>query len=441
MPCPRCRFRPQLEGLESRLVPAITVTPFASRTGGPNDSIFIRGSLRADDVTLTDSGGAVAILDGTTPVTNPIPDPVIIRVALRRGADQVKYLVPSAVVLDRSLEYLGGFGRNSFLLDTATPAGTGVDLLAGSTLNLSYDGSQGEVMSYIAHFGDVIGSTVSFHLLFGAGNDRDMAVILGGDIEADSSITGLVDLGGGTTTGAGIANRFTLTVGSGGSTLGTTDESSGTSVIFDVLGGSKADDVRLTTNFGLFGSSLHPARVRFNTNLGGGADRFTFNNVGTPSLLEQAALTVIAQGGNGNDLLVAVNTGGLISIGSNATFDLNLFGGAGNDRLAAAFTNVAAGDFDFAADGLVRLRLDGNAGLDGVTADLANTAASSIDGVWDVQVLGSLGDDRMALAIADLVPGDITYQGGMALLDGGLGRNRFAMGFPPPGDNVRVLNV
>jgi hypothetical protein len=47
----------------------------------------------------------------------------------------------------------------------------------------------------------------------------------------------------------------------------------------------------------------------------------------------------------------------------------------------------------------------------------------------------------MALAIADLVPGDITYQGGMALLDGGLGRNRFAMGFPPPGDNVRVLNV
>lgn len=76
-----------------------------------------------------------------------------------------------------------------------------------------------------------------------------------------------------------------------------------------------------------------------------------------------------------------------------------------------------------------------------VAGDLANTAGSSALGVWDVEVLGSTGADKIALFIADLVIGDITYQGGMALLDGGFGSNTFATGIPLPGANVRVLNV
>lgn len=435
------RWRPQLEALENRLVPTITVAPFASRTGGPLDSILIRGSRADDNVTLTDTGTTISILDDTTPVVNPVPSPVIIRVLLGRGEDQLKYLVPSAVTLNRTVEYVGGPGSNAFLLDTATPAGTGVSLLAGSVFNLRYDGTQGTTLSFVTHFNDVIASTITLDLLFGDGNDRNIAAIFGGEIEDETSITGIVDLGSGTTRGATIANQFALTVGSGGSTVGTTDDDAGSSVVFDVQGGTKADEMTLTTGFDVLGSGTRPARIRFNSNLGGGNDRFTFNNVGTPSFSAQSSLAVIVQGSNGNDRLVATNTGGLISISSDATFDLNLFGGAGRDRLAVSYNNVAGGDFAFAADGLVRLRLDGNAGRDGVTAHVVNTATSDINGVWDVQVLGSTGNDKMALAISDLVPGDITYQGGLALLDGGLGINGFAAGFPPSGDNVRVLNV
>ena len=75
--------------------------------------------------------------------------------------------------------------------------GTGVDLLAGSNLNIRYDGSIGRVLSHVSHFDTVVGSTIGFDLQFGAGNDFDIAVILGGPIEDDTSVTGLVNLGSG----------------------------------------------------------------------------------------------------------------------------------------------------------------------------------------------------------------------------------------------------
>jgi hypothetical protein len=391
-------------------------------------------------VTLTDTG-VVAILDGAMPVVNPVPSPVIIRALLGKGADTLNYLVPAPLSLVRTIEYAGGAGGNKFLLDTAAMGGTGVDLLAGSNLNIRYDGSIGRVLSHVSHFDTVVGSTIGFDLQFGAGNDFDIAVILGGPIEDDTSVTGLVNLGSGGKKGAAIANEFGLTVGSGGSTIGVTDDEGGTGVVFDVFGGPKADKVTLTTGFGLFGSGTHPARVRFNTYLDGNNDKFTHTNVGTPTFIAQSSLTVIAQGGGGKDTLLSENTGGVISMGADAVFDLNLFGGASVDSVKAEYTDVAGGDFAFAATGLVRMRLNGEGGVDGVTADLSNTAGSSPLGVWDVQVLGSLGDDKMALFISDLVAGDITYQGGAALLDGGFGKNTFAAGIPLPGTNVLVLNV
>src|SRR5262245_6470534 len=92
------RYRPTLELLENRLTPAVTVTPFKSNpTAIANDSLLITGTRAANRVQVTDDGSSVTVAVNGNPLTLPLMDPVIVRLNLRQGNDQLEYIVPNPV--------------------------------------------------------------------------------------------------------------------------------------------------------------------------------------------------------------------------------------------------------------------------------------------------------------------------------------------------------
>jgi hypothetical protein len=149
-----------------------------------------------------------------------------------------------------------------------------------------------------------------------------------------------------------------------------------------------------------------------------------FRTLSPYQLQPQAHFQVTARGGPGNDRLQAIRgkelTTGRIGIAANAILAVTLVGDAGNDLLQAIFTAATATALDIGADGAFKLGLHGSAGSDWVGARLENDdTLSSPLGIYDVQLLGGPGGDRMGLAILDAVP--LLYVGGHALLNGGSG--------------------
>lgn len=436
------KFHPSFEPLDPRDVPAVTATAFASVAHGIPDSILIRGTNGADSVRIDDDGLRIAINNGA--LTSPIDSPVIIRVSLLDGNDSLTYLVRSPTTLVRKIEYSGGLGKNSFKLDDQDGV-SGVQLNSGSFLAIDYDGAQGRVSSFDVHFNSILGSVVTLDAAFGAGNDRNVQVTFGNpsvvgnpSIDQDSTVTMMVDLGSGSTTGtaANPANDFTLTLAGN---IGNFDTVAST-VSCTVLGGAKVDRVDFVSAFNL-GNPTAGSRVNFSANLGGGGDKFTLTR-SAPQGLFGGAFLVEVHGGTGNDVLSAINGGNELHLDPGAVFDLNLFGEAGNDTVSCLFnTNRLGDDLDFGPGGasVFRLRLNGNAGNDTVWAALSNTSFSNTAAVYDVQVLGSGGNDVMGLIVTDQTdPPHLIYRGGAALLDGGLGVNTLK---DLVEGNVRQINV
>jgi hypothetical protein len=439
------RFRPNLESLEQREVPVAKLSFFASAQSGASilNSYLIRGTNGVDNVTVTEdpTTGAVAMTGVQVPGgILPFGNPVIIRVDLRGGNDIFTYLVQSsALPLVRQVEYIGGPGRNSFVLDSAAMPTTGANLAPSSALSITYDGAQGRVQNFTTTFGTVTASVVNLEYTFGAGNDRAINVAFMGAVDADSTVTGVVDLGSGSTVGtlANPANSFVLGLGN---IIGAGDVL-GTRMDFTVLGGPRTDGVRLWTNAWMIGTA--PSRVTVRADLGGGADIFTLGPGGGLVLGRETTFQVQVHGGPGNDRLQMIDNattpGGIAMLGFAGMFDLDLFGDAGNDRVQVLFSNNPVFDnVTFGAAATFRMRLAGGAGKDTVEASLTTGALGGITGTYDVQVRGGGGNDLMGLSIVD--PVACIYRGGAALLDGGLGLNKLDPVIGAAG-NVRRLNV
>jgi hypothetical protein len=447
----RCstRFVPICELLETRLAPAVTFATFKSNpTLGAADSLLIKGTPGHDSIVLTDDGATVAITANGKPLdVSSLSNPVIIRFNLGKGNDRLEYLVPSTTTLVRKIEYTGGPGRNSFLFDSASTSGTGVSLDSGSFVGIAYNGVQGRVQDFRTVFGDVTAAVLSMHHVFGAGNDRGVRVEFKGDVGGDSSVTGLIELGGGTTTGAKLANDLTLLVGDSGDEVIGAGDSAGSSLAFDVIGGARADSFAFRTGFGTLGTLGGAAtRIAVNANLAGGIDDGFFANDAAPTLLTSSSLAFTVHGGGGNDNLAAFTgtLGSTLTLADQARLEIALFGDGGADFMEVNYGLVSAmaGDLRLGAGAMFRLLMDGGAGADLVAAQLINTDTTDPTAIFDVQLLGSAGNDMMGLNINDngVSP---AFLGGLALLDGGLGVN--TMDAPPQGFGiagpVRRLNV
>jgi hypothetical protein len=200
----------------------------------------------------------------------------------------------------------------------------------------------------------------------GLGNDSLTVLLPRMGNEAQFTLD--VAMGGGTNA---------VTIGQGGRSLG-----SG-SIQVNVEGGPGVDVVDLL----LDGFWLSNAKGSFGFDLGVGNDRFGAvlqrNLPGEFSMLSGADVTIGARGGLGNDALRVSSVGSIVpAVG--APLALDLFGGAGNDTIAA--------DVRLAASGLVHLGADGGAGADTMTVAV-DTSPSAGTATHDLLVTGGDGND------------------------------------------------
>ncbi len=197
---------------------------------------------------------------------------------------------------------------------------------------------------------------------------------------------------------------------------------------YRILGSNVAadrDDITVSSvdsNFD-FGSDVHITAI-----MGAGNDAFhaqlsgalTFVNSGGNAAAGRLVFDV--DGGAGNDLIEALrfNPG---TFQMDGVLQFNFRGGAGNDTIkvdlgsntaAAQLTTVTAA---IAQRALV-LYLDGGAGNDTLSATVSNTAQASF--VYDITLLGRAGNDQLNFSGSNN-GGTVTYGGGGALIDGGLG--------------------
>lgn len=436
-------FYPMLESLERRDTPAVTITPFASQTGGVADSYFIKGTSQADLIQIRDDpGGGTPFQVTANNVILTLPtianagNPVIVRLSLLAGNDSVEYEVPNNVQLIRKIEYTGGTGTNKFFFSNGS--GTGVNLATDSVVGIVYDGTQGRVSDFDVSISSMDNLVLDLDLAFGAGNDKGIDIVIA-DYDplanADSSISAVIDLGNGSN-GSMMNPANQLLIALAGN-IGDAD-SIGTVVDFSVLGGAKADAVTVVNNIAQLGSGTGHTDVNFDVNLGGGPDSFQMLQVGASTYQSRTTMTATVHGGSGNDILNFFNTqffmGGLLNLSTGALLDVNLLGDSGNDTIRVQ-TDIVGGSLAFGIVAEFRTRVNGGTGNDTILVQLNNTAGSPL-GVYDVQATGSSGNDAMQMGIAD--PVGMIYFAGAAILDGGLGTNTLTS---PSIGNVVELNL
>jgi len=170
-----------------------------------------------------------------------------------------------------------------------------------------------------------------------------------------------------------------------------------------VYGGNGADNVTYTLQGDL--SSVRGVFV----NLGNQSDTFLASLQG--NLLDGGSLSLVVQGGNGNDD-ISVDAANVINAGANLTAVLQ--GGNGSDSLAIDYTGVLAGSATLAANGgNGKDTVSGNVALSSTT-DSGTTTTSN--GRLTLDFEGGNAPDKLTLNLsgeADLsAPPTIQFNGG-----------------------------
>lgn len=435
MYCSRSPFRPGLEPLETRLAPAVKIIPIQSNLSQPPDSILILGTSNGDRVKIVDFGGAVQVFSRGKQLTNPIADPVILRVRLGGGGDSLNYLVPAAGTLVRQVDIAGGGGRDLIrfdddLADDQGESFDGVSLNTGSNLSIEINGGGGAGDFIFAKFGEIKASQLTLDVVCGSGDDNvrilfhDADILGSNSIDFDSDVAVAVNLGGAGSSGNFCrvdAGEFTASVGG--------SDVTGSSLDIDITGGADRDVVTLAVLYFTIGNFSDPAtQITFDASLRGGADYFFFLHDAQNILHTNATFRVNVDGGAGKDRLIArkdtIFPGAFFSLDDNATFDMTLSGGTGNDQVLAFFNGaLSSTTLQIGANAVFKLRLNGDLGNDHVSAALENDNSLSTDplGIYDVALFGNGGRDFMGLHITDPVPLTYVNANGKALLDGGTG--------------------
>jgi hypothetical protein len=427
------RFRPGLEPLETRLAPAVKVIPIQSDPNLPPDSILVLGTAKTDRVKIVDFGGDVQVFSGNKQLTNPVSDPVIVRVRLFGGRDTLNYLVPAAGTIVRQVDIAGGAGRDFIQFDddltnTQGESFDGVSLNTGSDLSIQINGGGGSGDFIFAKFGEIQASQLSIDVVCGAGDDsvrilfHDADILGSNSIDFDSEVTVTVNLG----RAGALGNFCRVDAGEFTASVGGSDVT-GSSLDIDIIGGADRDVVTLALLYFTIGNfSDPPTQITFDATLGGRSDYFFFLHDAQNVLHTNSLFRVNVDGGSGNDRLIAnkddIFPGGFITLQEGATFDMTLSGGTGNDQVLAFFNDaISSTTLQIDDNAVFKLRLHGDLGNDRVAATLENDSSlfTSELGIYDVALFGGGGRDRMGLHITDPVP--LTYVNGKALLDGGTG--------------------
>lgn len=406
------RFRPVIENLENRLVPAVTVQQLDLDGDGAADDIRIVGDDQNNVIRISDNGANGILLsidaNGDGDFTDAGELNAVSRafqgksgkfdIQLGGGDDKVEYTVTGAFdASKRALLVKLGKGSDEFTFDAE---GRVTD--NGSVIRLDVSGGQGDD-GIQSDFGAIEDSSLSLRNSGGAGDD-EIVLKVNDNIDFGATVDAAFDLGDGENVlaialeGVGFSDVATATIDIVGG-----DDAQGQDTVLmllgnDVGGGAKVSSLTITAS------------------LLAGDDEFQSKfEEGDVRVDDSSTLEIIVDGGDGDDGLLAeiadvgAGTGGML-VDSEAQFNLELSGGNGNDTVVAAL--------DADVDGQFRFRLNGDSGNDVMLATLDMTG-SSASGSVNAKLAGGAENDKMGFK---LVPGNVTVL--KAVMDGEEGNDK-----------------
>lgn len=422
----RSRFQltrryPTFEGLETRLVPAVTFKQLDLDGDGAKDDIRIVGDAQNTIVKIFDDGanGISMLLDA-----NGDGD-----VGDFDAGDRALLLAPASgksIVFDIKLgggndtvEYdgLGAFDGSTRRVGVALGAGndqfrylSDKNLTNQSDLRFKVSGSGGsDKVDFF--FAAVQNSKLSLRGSLGSGAD-----------ESQIKFTGNIDLGStakiGADLGTGDNDLLISLQGVGFSDIATTT--------INIRGGNDAlheDQVIVEVNDDV-GNGREVSKLTVNANLLAGDDSFLAGlNKESFKVDDGSRCTIIAHGGSGKDGVSVLDGGGpgTLFVDAGAVLDLRLFGDGGADSVFAGFSTDPGEPNVLELTGTLRARVLGGAGNDFVGLQMQNNDASA--GRYDLALFGELGNDRGFFELEKNLGTPTIVPSGKVLLDGGLGRD------------------
>jgi hypothetical protein len=389
-------FRPILEQLETRLVPAMTLQQLDLDGDGSQDDIRIRGDGGNNTVQIFDTAdnGFVLAMDangdgdfddaplGDLPgVLFGISDKsVVFDINLGGGADKVIYSVNNndRDGCARTLLVRLGTGDDEFRANAGTQ-----NLVGLSAFHFDVNGGGGADAVDFA-FKGVTNSSLVIKEALGGGNDTS-AVTFAGNIDFGASVKILADLGPGD-------NLLDLALqGVGFNDVATAD--------INVLGGDDAlhhDKVTVDLHDDV-GNGVLSSRLAITARLRAGDDEFLVRPQTDDFRVDDTSLAAIAAfGGAGRDELKVVGTDPAafpMHIDPDGLFDIDLHGGDGADVLAVDFAITNA----LRLEGTLRVRLHGDADGDELALFVRNDDTTR--GTYDLAVAGGDGDDLVRFGL------------------------------------------
>jgi hypothetical protein len=439
------RFRPNLEGLEVRDVPSVTVTQFTDPSSGLA-GLRVVENARNDTVTITDNSTdqtTTVVANGKTQMFDQQFAVFDLQLVGRKDALELD-LAGDLVGRMDNIHVNLGTGENHF---TFNPDQTAIT--DHSNLNLDILGHNGNDFVNLS-FGQILESTVKVNArnLGGSGtalNAADVRDVITFGVEKTGVRNSSVDVN----IGLGHGNNNLLV--NYGIDLGHLAPSDGTAAAAGDFGPSTfnvnvtgSDHRRDVDNVMLFanGEVNTGSTLNFNTNLGAGNN--TFNAVfdastfqidddggafvngpdGTTPPHSGGAAHFNVQAGSGNDSIAFTSIHQDNTIELSGLFDVNILGGSGKDNIKVDLGGAGFTDddpFELAATNRVfRLRVDGGSGADTIKVNLANAATATF--AYDVAIMG--GSKRNDITFIGTNPSGGTPSFGPAdsvFIDGGFG--------------------
>jgi hypothetical protein len=322
----------------------------------------------------------------------------IIDVSLSAGNDTLSYTIGSNLNgAVRKLLFSLGTGTNTLSV------GNGASTIgANSSIDLEIRGSKDADTMTLAFGGIIDGSTFII--------DAD----LGATID-----TAVLNYGAHVSNGSVFESRVHMGPGNDILTMNLTGAIDSGSVLrlHEASGASEPEGDRIAATFA---STVTDAQLFATFGLSSGVGQFAgsladgFGVLGTG----QAFLTVA--GGGGVDTITLDQTG-TSTLKVDGLLSLDIRGGSGVDAVSVGLNG--AGLLEVGASGALRARVDGREGDDTVTLAVATSAASL--GTYDVQVRGDVGNDKLNLDFVNGGGNAVTnfWPMGFVLMDGGYGTN------------------
>jgi len=398
------RFRPHLETLEGRCLPAVTITPGIFQFG--NEVVRIVSNNASDEIYIEDNGDALEIeVNGQSRGFFGASELRIVEIYLGGGNDEVHIDFSDLNGEDRSYIINTGAGNDEVLIHLQD------DLETETELNfLIIDGGGRDYLEFLLDEVDMFdGSTVKLSAVLGGDND-DVEIGIDGDVADGSSMHFNIDTGNG--------NDFVVFYQTQAA------EVDGAAIDVSIKTGNGRDTVfaDFDEDFDNYGN------MQFNVNLGSGNDLFEAEfgsdqfDVNEGGGLDGAAFNLTVWGESGDDEIAVLHDDDDETIEVNATvFDIHLYGGSGNDNIDVLFgLNPGGGVGSFTGVGGIVIFVDAGAGRDVIV--LLLTADSSSNNRFDVAILAGRGNDDVTFLGLDNGSSP-TFLGGGVLLDGGLGRD------------------